>query len=203
MIIQGEIMITQKELKEQVEYNPDTGVFTWKVSRVGVKKGTVCGGKMPNGYVNIKINYIKYGAHRLAILYVTGKMPVEVDHINHSTGDNRYVNLRSVTHQLNSRNRSLNKNSGSGFCGVSWVKLSDRWYSYVQVNGKSVNLGYYKTLIEAYEKQQLAGIPLTQADHNIRIKQQDIMEEGQQAIDEGPNREQTASIVQDAAVQRQ
>lgn len=72
-----------------------------------------------------------------------------------------------------------------------------------QLKAQQTTIDTYKTLIEAYEKQQLAGIPLTQADHNIRIKQQDIMEEGQQAIDEGPNTEQAASIVQDAAVQGQ
>jgi len=72
-----------------------------------------------------------------------------------------------------------------------------------QLKAQQTTIDTYKTLIEAYEKQQLAGIPLTQADHNIRIKQQDIMEEGQQAIDEGPNTEQAASIVQDAVVQGQ
>ena len=72
-----------------------------------------------------------------------------------------------------------------------------------QLKAQQTTIDTYKTLIEAYEKQQLAGIPLTQSDHNIRIKQQDIMEEGQQAIDEGPNTEQAASIVQDAAAQGQ
>ena len=32
-------MITQKELKEIVEYNEDTGIFTWKVDKGRAKKG--------------------------------------------------------------------------------------------------------------------------------------------------------------------
>ena len=45
--------------------------------------------------------------------------------------------------------------------------------------------------------------PLTSADHNMRVKQQDIIEEGQQAIDEGPNREQQASLINEAVAQEQ
>ena len=61
----------------------------------------------------------------------------------------------------------------------------------------------YKTLIDAYKLQIDSGIPFTREDHNIRVKQQDIMQEAQQQIDEGPNREQSASIVNDAVVAEQ
>ena len=72
-----------------------------------------------------------------------------------------------------------------------------------QLKAQQSTIDTYKTLMEAYEKQIQAGIPFTATDHNIRLKQQDIMEEGQQAIDEGPNREQAARIVQDAVTQEQ
>jgi len=69
-----------------------------------------------------------------------------------------------------------------------------------QVDTQQSTIDTYKTVVEALQKQFEAGIPLTEADHNIRVKQQDIMIEAQQQIDEGPNREITASIVQDAVV---
>lgn len=72
-----------------------------------------------------------------------------------------------------------------------------------QLKAQQSTIDTYKTLMEAYEKQIAAGIPFTATDHNIRIKQQDIMEEGQQAIDEGANREQAASIINDAVVAEQ
>jgi len=57
----------------------------------------------------------------------------------------------------------------------------------------------YKTLMDAYKAQIEAGIPFTQDDHDIRVKQQDIIEEGQQQIDEGPNSEQAQSITTEQA----
>jgi hypothetical protein len=56
----------------------------------------------------------------------------------------------------------------------------------------------YKTLIDAYKTQSEAGIPFSKSDHDIRVKQQDIIEESQQEIDEGPNSEQAQSIVEGA-----
>ena len=69
------------------------------------------------------------------------------------------------------------------------------------VKTQQATIDSYKDLIAAYKDQIEAGIPLTQMDHNIRIKQSDIIMEGQQALDEGPNSEQTASLVQDAVNQ--
>jgi hypothetical protein len=72
-----------------------------------------------------------------------------------------------------------------------------------KVDTQQATIEAYEKLIDTFKTQVEAGIPLSQADHNIRVKQQDIIIEGQQALDEGPNREQTASIVQDAVVQEQ
>lgn len=72
-----------------------------------------------------------------------------------------------------------------------------------QISAQQTTIDTYKTLIEAYEKQIQAGIPLTPTDRNIIIKQQDIVEEGQQAIDEGPNREQATDMVNQAVQQEQ
>ncbi len=59
----------------------------------------------------------------------------------------------------------------------------------------------YETMIKTLVEQLQNGIPVTAADHNMRVKQRDIVQEGQQAIDEGANSEQTASIIQDAVNQ--
>jgi hypothetical protein len=57
--------------------------------------------------------------------------------------------------------------------------------------------------MDAYKVQRETGIPLTNDDRNIILKQQDIIEEAQQNIDEGPNREQAASMVQEGLVPQQ
>jgi hypothetical protein len=70
-----------------------------------------------------------------------------------------------------------------------------------QIKSQQDTVKTYETMIKTLIEQLQAGIPLSVDDHNMRLKQQDIIEEGQQAIDEGPNREQAQSIVQDAQAQ--
>jgi hypothetical protein len=151
--------ITQEELKEVLDYSPETGVFTRKVSNSPrVKVGDVAGSvDKANGYRYIKINGKRYLAHRLAFLYMTGEFPPEeVDHISHSKDDNRWVNLRVSSHQDNQRNRSINTNNKSGFTGVSWYKSTNKWMVQIKINGKKKHLGYFKDLTEAINARKKA-----------------------------------------------
>jgi len=80
---------------------------------------------------------------------------------------------------------------------ISEIEANDAKTLKTTIDTQAETIKTYETLMKAYKSQQDAGIPLTQDDHNIRVKQQDIIEEGQQAIDEGPNSEIAASIIQD------
>ena len=64
------------------------------------------------------------------------------------------------------------------------------------VDTQNSTISAYKDLIDALTKKIESGIPLTPDDRDIIQKQQDIVEEAQQEIVEGPNREQTASIIE-------
>ena len=57
--------------------------------------------------------------------------------------------------------------------------------------------------MKTFAEQLQTGIPLSQDDHNIRVKQQDIIVEGQQALDEGPNSEQANDLINQAVAQEQ
>jgi hypothetical protein len=70
----------------------------------------------------------------------------------------------------------------------------------ITIDTQNSTIKAYKDLMDAYKVQRETGIPLTSDDRNIILKQQDIIEEAQQNIDEGPNREQAASMVQEGLV---
>jgi hypothetical protein len=151
-------MITHERLKELVNYDPETGSFTWAFGRPGASKDGRCGSpNKGNGYIEITLDRKSYTAHRLAYHYMTGDAPEnEIDHINHVTHDNRWVNLRPVTRKENGRNRSLNKNNKSGCCGVSWMKSAGKWYAGIEVNGIAINLGLYDDLEDAISARHKA-----------------------------------------------
>lgn len=143
-------MITQERLKELLHYDPSTGVFTWLVSRGGVSAGSVAGCVNGKGYIQVKLDRTIYEAHRLAFIYVTGEFPPEqADHINQAKLDNRWVNLRPVTHTENQRNSTKCSNNTSGFTGVSWFKRTGQWRASAGVDGKWKHLGLFDCFLDA------------------------------------------------------
>lgn len=147
--------LTQFRLKELVHYNPLTGLFTWRESRVGVSKGSLAGSLEKNGYIRIRIDYVKYNASRLAFLYMTGKLPeMLVDHRDRNRSNNIWLNLRPATYQENMRNRKLSKHNTSGFAGVSWDSGKLKWRARGVIDSKKVCLGYHATPELASEAYQ-------------------------------------------------
>jgi hypothetical protein len=107
-------MITQSRLKELLEYDPCTGVFTWlQHSNRKDLIGKCAGSKDPSGYIYLGIDGEYCAAHRLVFLYVEGTLPPDqVDHLNTIKDDNRWVNLRKCTRSENMSNPlTLAKNS--------------------------------------------------------------------------------------------
>lgn len=146
--------ITQSYLKEILNYDPETGLFTWKVEKDRNISGADIAGYLDksDGYFRIRIGKRHYKAHRLAWLYIHGRWPSEqIDHINRNRSDNRLCNLRECTHAQNQQNRSSVKKSSSKYLGVSWDNLRSKWRAQIQINGKNKNLGAFDTEAEANE----------------------------------------------------
>lgn len=91
--------------------------------------------------------------HRLVMGFPEGQV---VDHRNGIGTDNRKENLRVTTQAQNGRNRRANANSSSGFVGVSWSKDRHRWLACIKVDGKTKNLGRFKTETEAAQAYNTA-----------------------------------------------
>lgn len=145
--------LTLVQLKEFLDYNPDTGVFVWRVSR-GMRfiAGTQAGHLNQNGYVHIIVKYRQYKAHRLAWFYMYGVWPPEqIDHINGVSSDNRISNLRLATQSQNKINSGIQRNNTSGFKGVRPHRPNGKWQARIGDNGKRLSLGYYSTAAEAHE----------------------------------------------------
>lgn len=151
--------LTQDRLKEILDYDPVTGIFTWNTSRKKCTKGKQAGCIRPDGYRTIKVDGIACFASRLAWLFMEGYSPEnQMDHINRIRADERWVNLRHVSSQCNNRNSSNPKNNTSGVAGVSWFNVSNSWRSRIGIDKKSMHLGLFKTLREAVQARWKAEV---------------------------------------------
>jgi hypothetical protein len=94
-------------LRALLDYDPDTGVFTWRNPRTYWHKvGDVAGSVNGRGYRILGICGRYYAEHRLAWFYVHGAWPTHtIDHINRVRTDNRIANLRDVTMRENNLNK--------------------------------------------------------------------------------------------------
>jgi hypothetical protein len=145
-------MITIEDLRAVLNYDPDTGVFTWRDGvrwcRAGSRAGYVC---RTYGYHMLKVNQRKCRAHHLAWLYVHGRWPSdEIDHINGDRADNRIANLREANRTQNLYNTVCKSNSRSGLKGAFYDSSRGAWFSSIRLNGKRVHLGMFDSAESAH-----------------------------------------------------
>lgn len=147
-------LLTQEYLKQILHYNPDSGEFFW-IKNTPIENWKRAGTKNPLRYVQILIQGKIYLAHRLAFIYMKGENPIEqIDHINHNKIDNRWCNLRLVSHQENHRNMPIQLNNKSGHNGIYWHKSANKWCSMIKVNGKNKYLGLFKNIKQAIQARK-------------------------------------------------
>ena len=72
--------------------------------------------------------------------------------------NNRWENIRSVSHSINGKNQKVHKTNTSGTSGITYRKDSGRWRSRIMVNGAMINLGSYENKEEAINARRQAEI---------------------------------------------
>lgn len=150
--------LTAEYLRSRLDYDPATGVFTWRPRDVeipqhagwnmkwaGRRAGVVRGGK----YRSICLDNSRYYEHHLAWLYVTGQWPEgELDHRNRRGTENAFANLRPADRSQNCANTRVSSRNSSGAKGVSPCARDGRWQVQIKVRGVRHFLGRFDTVAE-------------------------------------------------------
>ena len=136
------------------QYKIIKGYSNYEISNFGnirnVKTGRILKQCNIKGYKKIELindngKGITHRVHRLIAEYFIpnpNNKPT-IDHIDNNKANNNVNNLRWVTLQENSSNRSLNINNTSGNKGVSFIQKKNKWLATIRCNNKRIHLGLF------------------------------------------------------------
>lgn len=152
----------QAILRQLFDYESETGFLYRKLNSLTSARGWTLPGtraflnETSKGYYRGGLLGRNVMAHRVVWKWHHGTEPEEIDHINGIKTDNRIENLRPASRQENNRNSAIRKNNTSGVQGVCWHKTKKRWIAAIRANGRSVEIGSFRTLSEAAEARKSA-----------------------------------------------
>lgn len=133
---------TAERVRELLDYDPETGVFVWRVDRGPNKAGDVAGTLRSDGRRNIGIDGRYNRANRLAWIHFYGKQPENViDHIDGNPENNAIANLRDVTVSVNGQNQKRANAGNKWPLGTSLHY--GKWEAKICLDGRRIYLGRY------------------------------------------------------------
>lgn len=153
--------LTQEQLKAELSYDPETGIFGRLRAHYAEAVGSAAGNVAPNGRRSISVLGVRYLASHLAVLYVRGYLPQGYV----KQRDRNYDNLAwsNLYEETPSESVLRGKVRGqSGVRGVSWEKSRQQWQATIAANGKVVHLGRYEEFEAAVAARQKAEAELAQ-----------------------------------------
>lgn len=153
-------MITQEKLKSILHYDPETGLWTWLVTRGRLaKKGQRAGFISAERYWIIKVSGKSYKGHRLAWFYMTGRWPpFDTDHIDLCRSNNVWSNLREATRAQNQMNGPIRADNTSGVKGAHWHKRDRVWLASIAAEGRKIHLGTFRRVEDAHAAYAAAAV---------------------------------------------
>jgi hypothetical protein len=137
--------LTIERLRTVLSYDPETGIFTWRVSLRRDDAGSRAGSETKaHSKRRIQIDGQTYCEHRLAWFYVHGTWPrLKIVHRDFNWRNNAISNLVPATGSQVSARKRLSERNGSGFKGVSYEPGRRKWRADIRVNGRLYNLGRF------------------------------------------------------------
>lgn len=98
-------------------------------------------------------------SHRVIWAIETGQWPEgDIDHEDGDPANNRWGNIRDVSHADNNRNMKRPANNTSGCTGVSWHQRRRLWEAYIGYRIDRERLGWFKSLEDAIAARKAAEI---------------------------------------------
>ncbi|MBN7804846.1 HNH endonuclease [Agrobacterium rosae] len=150
-----------ERLKENITYDPLTGVLTWATNqsngkfKAGSEVGCIC-----HGYRRFGFGGRKIPSHVAAWAIYHAEWPSGiVDHRNRDPLDNRIDNLRMATKAQNSYNQKISKNNKTGFKGVQ-LRSNGKYHAEISAGGKRIMLGSFQDKVSAAKAYNKAAISL-------------------------------------------
>lgn len=81
-----------------------------------------------------------------------------VDHIDGNGLNNSRSNIRLATPSQNAANQRPTRQGSSSYKGVSWDKARNKWVAQIHVNKKHIQLGRFKSEVEAAQAYDAAAL---------------------------------------------
>lgn len=164
MTVRAKSLPSQELVREWLDYEPKTGVLTWKKNSWSKNnKGQPAGHLSVQGYVRICLLGKNYVAHRLVWTWVHGVDvgAASLDHIDGNRANNAIANLRIANSFQQAQNARCRKHSKSGLKGAFYCPgtcASRPWRSEIQVEKRVIRLGLFATAEEAHAAYAAAAI---------------------------------------------
>lgn len=165
-------------VKECFDYDPCTGVLTWKHRPAqhftSEKSYKIWNKKFPGKragtedkprkgktgrYCYITINWNRLPAHRIVWAILYNENPDEslvIDHIDGDGLNNRESNLRLVSSKENCKNSRMRPNNSSGVNGVYFHKAAQKWCAEGSSFEGGVKKKHYLGIFDSIEDAELA-----------------------------------------------
>lgn len=163
-------------LKECLDYDPMTGVLTWRVRPLGHfaaemywkawntkwagrPASTIQHGRSGHLCKKISIGGERWLSARVIWKWMTGEdPPSEIDHVSRYAADDRWENLRVAERSENQRNRRCKIRPLPK--GVYATRNGRRWFAHIQVNYRIVYLGTFDSPEAAHAAYRAAAAAL-------------------------------------------
>lgn len=144
--------IIPEEVKEYLDYNPETGIIIWKkhASYNNFCKGKEPGSLSSGGYKVVHFKNSVYQYHRIAYFLYHNRQPSIIDHRNGDKLDNRIDNLKNCDFQGNSRNKKCHREGKK--VGIRYIKKNktNPYIAYYSHGGK------FQTYLGSFPTEELA-----------------------------------------------